>query len=144
MYIFVLVWGGAVASAAPPGAAVPFGKIFSCLMAACAVGSSLFSLLSSLQLRAETFLPPVLLAAALALHAAANPAGGAALSMPAVSPAWLHLVLCFLGFEAAVGVYFPAVGSLRGAHLPDAQRGAIMNITCARPHAPMPPARPPA
>lgn len=139
MYIFVLVWGGAVASAVPTGASVPFGKIFSCLMAACAVGSALFSLLSSLRLRAEAFLPPVLLTAALALYAAAHPAAAgrapAALSMPAVSPAWLHLVLCFIGFEVAVGVYFPAVGSMRAAHVPDAQRGAIMNITCA-PHAP--------
>jgi MFS family permease len=134
MYIFVLVWGGAVASAAPPGATVPFGKIFSCLMAACAVGSALFSLLSSLHLRVETFLPPVLLAAAVALYFAAHPPSDEAptiLPLPRLSPAWLHLVVCFICFEAAVGVYFPAVGSMRGAHLPDAQRGAIMNITCA-------------
>jgi len=78
MYIFVLVWGGAVASAAPSGSDVPFGKIFSCLMAACAVGSALFSLLSSINPRPEAFLQPVLLSAAVALYAAAHPPSNAA------------------------------------------------------------------
>ena len=133
MYIFVLVWGGAVASAAPTGADVPFGKIFSCLMAACAVGSALFSLLSGLKLRVEAFMQPVLLGAAIALYSAAFPPADVASLVWPLPPAWLYLIFCFIGFEVAVGVYFPAVGSMRGAYLPDSQRGAIMNITCAHP-----------
>mmetsp|Transcript_26856 Transcript_26856/g.81293 ORF Transcript_26856/g.81293 Transcript_26856/m.81293 type:complete len:181 (-) Transcript_26856:236-778(-) len=129
MYIFVLVWGGAVASAAPTGADVPFGKIFSCLMAACAVGSALFSLLSGLKLRVEAFMQPVLLGAAIALYSAAFPPADVASLVWPLPPAWLYLIFCFIGFEVAVGVYFPAVGSMRGAYLPDSQRGAIMNIT---------------
>ena len=39
--------------------------------------------------------------------------------------------------QAAVGVYFPAVGGLRAAYLPGAQRGAIMALTC-----PLPPSLP--
>mmetsp|Transcript_48626 Transcript_48626/g.154052 ORF Transcript_48626/g.154052 Transcript_48626/m.154052 type:complete len:220 (+) Transcript_48626:255-914(+) len=132
MYIFVLVFAPAIVAAAPAAAreGLPFGKVFSCFMAACAVGSATFSLCSAKGLRAEAFLLPVLLGAAGALYLASSPPAATMLQRAlSMSHKPLYLVFCFAAFEAAVGVYFPAVGGLRAAYLPGAQRGAIMALT---------------
>lgn len=65
MYIFVLVWGGAMASAVQEAraGATPFGRIFSCFMACCMLGGALFSFMGSLNVRPERYMQPVLVIA---------------------------------------------------------------------------------
>lgn len=38
------------------------------------------------------------------------------------------LFVCFLLFEVACGVYFPAAGTLRGKVIPERSRSAVMNL----------------
>lgn len=123
MYTFVLVWPpalkAAVAAAAPAGAAVPFGAVFSCFMACCMLGSSAFSWAARAGASAE--------AVAVAMLSVSLGAMGLATAAASRS-ALLALSLAFFAFEACVGVYFPTIGTLRGKLLPDAHRGAIMNL----------------
>ncbi|KAG8459917.1 hypothetical protein KFE25_010966 [Diacronema lutheri] len=123
MYTFVLVWPpalkAAVAAAAPAGAAVPFGAVFSCFMACCMLGSSAFSSAARAGVSAERTAVVML-----ALGCAAMGLATAAASRCAL----LALSLALFAFEACVGVYFPTIGTLRGKFLPDEHRGAIMNL----------------
>lgn len=127
--IFVLVWGSSVSQAAGDDVSVPFGSIFSCLMVGCVCGGAVVSLLSSYRVPAERFMPPVLFAAATALAAAATTVAGAAPVVRLAMPPWLKLTLCYVAFEAAVGVYFPAMGGLRSKHVPEQHRGAVMSLS---------------
>lgn len=100
------------------GSAVPFGKAFSCFMAACMVGSSLFPRLADRGVRAETSVAAMLglATAAMATAAAAGHTGLAALAAS------------FFAFEACVGFYFPSIGTLRSKYLPDEHRSIMMNL----------------
>ena len=119
MYIFVLQWPPALKAALGAGVAVPFGKIFSCFMVCCMLGSTSFSALS------RKFKPEDLMAGMLAIAAAAMTA---ATTLGVPSGALLPLVASFFAFEACVGMYFPLIGTLRSKYLPDAYRGVIMNL----------------
>lgn len=123
MYTFVLVWPpalkAAVAAAAPAGTSVPFGAVFSCFMACCMLGSSSFSWASRKGVAVEATAVSMLAVGVVAMGLATAAASRSAL---------LALSLAFFAFEACVGVYFPTIGTLRGKILPDAHRGAIMNL----------------
>ncbi|KAL7549039.1 hypothetical protein ACHAWF_012301 [Thalassiosira exigua] len=123
MYIFVLNWPPAVSrvvgsyfakfaadsSAAP--VSTPYGTVFSCFMACCLLGSTLFSQLTSSNkvdedgkskaISTEKFAP------------------GAILSV---------LMLSLFLFESCVGMYFPAIGTLRSKYFPDSHRSVVMNL----------------
>eukprot|EP01036_Dinobryon_divergens_P024862 gene24862-33350_t len=128
MYIFVLQWPPAIKAAilASPlftqsaGAlTVPFGNIFSCFMACCLLGSTLFGALqASGKIKVEMSFAAMLYVAAAAISAATF-AGVA--NLPA-------LIAAFFIFEVCVGMYFPSIGTLRSKYLPDAQRSVIMNL----------------
>jgi len=113
MYIFVLQWPPAVIGVLP-GQDVPFGKVFSCLMASCMVGSSVFGPFTRIQ-PVEKAAAGMLLVAAVAMGIATNWSG----SLPCV-------LTSFFLFEACVGFYFPAMGTLRSKYLPDSHRGVMM------------------
>mmetsp|Transcript_44402 Transcript_44402/g.138248 ORF Transcript_44402/g.138248 Transcript_44402/m.138248 type:complete len:178 (+) Transcript_44402:18-551(+) len=116
MYVFATQWPPALKATVSRGD-VPFGKVFSCFMAASMLGSSAFGRLAR-RLPAER-----VLAGALALAAGSM---SAALTAGRRSPA--ALLGCFLAFEAAVGMYFPAMGTLRSEHLPDSHRNIMMSM----------------
>jgi len=125
MYTFVLVWPPAVRAAiaalgsAAESQAVPFGAIFSCFMACCMVGSSVFSAAMRTGLAVESVVTIML-----AL-------GFGAMSLATVAATrhmLLALTLAFFVFEACVGAYFPCISTLRSRLLPDEHRGAIMNL----------------
>jgi len=125
MYIFVLQWPPAIKAAilssplfSSAAAAVPFGGIFSCFMACCLLGSTLFGVLAKWGVQVERSFASMLYVAALAISAATY-FGSAHLSV---------LVAAFFVFEACVGMYFPSIGTLRSRYLPDAQRSVIMNL----------------
>ena len=131
MYIFVLQWPPALIGAIR-GGAVPFGKVFSCLMACCMIGSSLFSALSR-RLAVET--------SAVAMFGAATAAMALATVAPTSLPA---LIAAFFVFEVCVGLYFPSIGTLRSKYAtgaPTPERARIFSAVL-RPDLSPPPSRP--
>ena len=99
--------------------AVPFGKIFSCFMVCCMLGSTTFSALTRQGKAAESLMLGMLVFATAAMTAATTLGLGGTIA---------SLVGAFFAFEACVGMYFPLIGTLRSKYLPDAYRGVIMNL----------------
>lgn len=131
MYIFVLQWPpaitGAIQKAFSGGAAssgnvvTPYGTIFSCFMACCLLGSTLFGHLTKRAVAPETYTTAFLTVATLAMSMAAWTVKQSTLSLPL-------LVLSFFAFEVCVGMYFPSIGTLRSRYVPDSHRSVIMNL----------------
>ena len=119
MYIFVLQWPPAIKAALGAGVAVPFGKIFSCFMVCCMLGSTTFSALTRQGKAPENIMMGMLVLATTAMTAATTLGLGGTIA---------SLVGAFFAFEACVGMYFPLIGTLRSKYLPDAYRGVIMNL----------------
>jgi len=116
MYVFVLQWPPAF-KAVMEGGKVPFGRVFSCFMASCMLGSSVFSSLVKRKVDVEDSMSGML---ALALGSmACSAALGSSLGV---------LIASFFAFEACVGFYFPSIGTLRSRYLPDEHRSVIMNL----------------
>merc|ERR1719498_814903 len=85
---------------------------------ACMCGASLFSLMDSGMPPAKLLLP-VFVLSALALSASNFFTGGS------------HLGIIFAGFllfEMCVGIYFPAMGSLKSEIVPEEARAGVYNI----------------
>ncbi|KAL3917730.1 MAG: hypothetical protein SGILL_004575, partial [Bacillariaceae sp.] len=105
MYIFVLQWppaiSRAVATTFGKGATTPFGTVFSCFMACCLFGSTLFGQLAKMKLPMESFTTGMLAVATLAMSVATYTVSSATMSLPA-------LIASFFAFEACVGMYFPS------------------------------------
>lgn len=126
MYIFVLQWppaiSAAVANAFGTGAATPYGTVFSCFMACCLLGSTLFGqLVGKMGVRTESFTAGMLMLATIAM-------GGSTLAASAGSTSLAALMAGFFAFEACVGMYFPSIGTLRSKYVPDSHRSVIMNL----------------
>ena len=124
MYIFVLQWPPAIKSAILQSnwlgqGSIPYGTIFSCFMASCLLGSTLFSQIQSkIQSKIEVPASLMLLTASIAMIAASL-FGSTNLAILASS---------FFIFEACVGMYFPTIGTLRSKYIPDSHRSIIMNL----------------
>lgn len=123
MYIFVLQWPPAIRAAIisqfGEAASVPYGKIFSCFMASCLLGTTAFGSLQSKGVRMETTSAGMLAVAATAM-------GVATASVTCTS--MISLAAAFLTFEICVGLYFPLIGTLRSKYIPDSHRSVIMNL----------------
>lgn len=126
MYIFVLQWppaiSRAVAKAFGDGVATPYGTVFSCFMACCLFGSTLFGQFAKMGVpSAEAFTAGMLAVATAAMSIATFTVSSSTMSLPA-------LVASFFAFEACVGMYFPSIGTLRSKYVPDSHRSVIMNL----------------
>ena len=123
MYIFVLQWPPAIRAAVlsqfGQAANVPYGKIFSCFMACCLLGTTAFGSLQSKGVRTETTSAGMLTMAAAAMGMATASVSGANMA---------GLAAAFLAFEVCVGMYFPLIGTLRSKYIPDSHRSVIMNL----------------
>ena len=115
MYCFVFMWTPALLAGAKMGEKPPFGVIFSSFMVCCMVGSQLFELLLVLKIRITNVLSLVFAVSALALS--------------------ISLIFGnefqyfgFLAFEVCVGLYYPAMGTLKGETIPDSHRATVYNI----------------
>lgn len=125
MYIFVLQWPPAmravITKAFDSSASVPYGSIFSCFMACCLIGSTLFGRLVNSKaknaLTQEQTTSWMLTVAALAMTSATF-----------FQNSLTGLVAAFFVFEACVGMYFPSIGLLRSKYVPDSHRSVIMNL----------------
>ncbi|VDP42842.1 unnamed protein product [Heligmosomoides polygyrus] len=114
MYTFVLEWTPALSQAT--FAPIPHGYIFAGFMVATMMGSSVFKLLSKTH-RPEDFMRYVLLLAAFCL------------AVPVVAPNSAPFIfLAFLVFEICVGIFWPAMGCLRGMYLPEETRSTTINL----------------
>lgn len=126
MYIFVLQWPPAVAAAVGQhfgaNAVTPYGTVFSCFMASCLLGSTMFGQLSKQSVPTEASTTGMLSVATLAMTAATFTvrAGGQA--------SLASLIASLFCFEACVGMYFPSIGTLRSRYVPDSHRSVIMNL----------------
>jgi MFS transporter, MFS domain-containing protein family, molybdate-anion transporter len=129
MYIFVLQWAPAMASAiqtafagSAGSTATPYGPIFSCFMACCLMGSTLFGQLEKLSVPTETFSLAMLAVATAAMSVATwTVRQNSFAQLP-------FLTAAFFAFEACVGMYFPSIGKLRSRFVPDSHRSVIMNL----------------
>lgn len=123
MYTFVINWPPSLSSSVTsffgPNAATPYGSVFSCFMACCLVGSTLFQRLAKYGVENVGFGMLITAAASMTM---------ASFSSALPFSQLKTLVLAFFAFEACVGVYFPFIGTLRSKTVPDSHRAVIMNL----------------
>ena len=124
MYIFVSQWPPAMTAAVKQvygnEASVPFGTVFSCFMACCMIGSTIFSKFSSSGIFLERHGTKMLLIAALSMAMTTH--------FVLTSMDITGLILGFFAFEACVGMYFPMIGTMRSKYLPDSHRSVVMSL----------------
>ncbi len=124
MCIFVSQWPPAMAKAVGQrfgeGAQVPYGTVFSCFMASCMVGSTLFTKVYSAGTFLEKHMTKMLIVSALSI---------AGTLYAVMTPDSLYvLMLGMFSFEACVGMYFPMIGTMRSKYLPNSHRSVIASI----------------
>lgn len=126
MYIFVLSWAPLMEKTIYDNfgdtVPTPYGQIFSCFMAACMLGSTLFTIAVKI-FRLERVVVCLLAMASLSLFLSLW-----SVSHTSTSLAVFRLFLSYVGFETCVGMYFPSIGTLRATILPDSHRSAIMTL----------------
>lgn len=126
MYVFILQWPSAVskavATAFGAGSATPFGTVFSCFMTCSLLGSLLFgrSLANKARLTETT--------AAGMLGVSATSMAVAAACTAAESVSMTALLAAFFVYEACVGMYFPAIGTIRSKLIPDDKKSVILSL----------------
>jgi len=113
MYIFVFNWSPAVSAGS--STIPPFGLIFTTFMVARMGGSSLFAIVIK-DISAARLLTRVLVV------------GSIALALPLVSSSPMATLVAFILFEVCVGVYWPAMGTLRSQVVPEENRATIYTI----------------
>jgi len=127
MYIFVLQWPPAITGIiadAFGGMSTPYGTVFSCFMASCLLGSTIFGQLVKRNVSTESSTAAMLSVATVAMSIAAwISKADSVIAMPLAS-----LVAAFFAFEGCVGMYFPSIGTLRSKYVPDSHRSVIMNL----------------
>lgn len=129
MYIFVLQWPPAMTAAIGRvfgDVATPYGTVFSCFMASCLLGSTIFGRAAKkADFNTQYFMYHMLTCATSAMGL------GVASRLYSVTKPWkslLSLIFGFFTFEACVGMYFPSMGTIRSKYIPDSHRSVIMNL----------------
>jgi len=113
MYTWVLEWTPALSDNPAP---IPHGIIFTGFMLSVMIGSTAFKLLSH-KYAVESLMRPILLVAALCLL------------VPVFCPRnQLFIYSAFLVFEFCVGVFWPAMCTMRGKFVPEETRSTVMNF----------------
>ncbi|XP_014671311.1 PREDICTED: molybdate-anion transporter-like [Priapulus caudatus] len=127
MYTFVLEWTPALSPPIDPTdevtlahgnerVTIPHGYVFANFMVAIMIGSCIFKLLL-VHLPVESFMRPVLLIAA------------GSLAMPVLFHGEQMLIFVgFIIFEVCVGIFWPALSTMRGKYVPEEARSTIMNL----------------
>ena len=115
MFVFVMIWASHL-EAVSGGNRLQYGNIFASFMAACMIGSRVFTLFTRFS---ATF--PVILATCLALLSHVSLMRG---SQTVVQVYW-----AFVLFEFAVGIYYPAVGTLKSRLIADSERSTMSAVS---------------
>lgn len=117
MYLFVFLWAPALKSAQSSQVDLPYGVIFASFMAATLASSLAFNIITSRQLMRHTsLLVAILGVSAVCFFLSAAPKSEQ-------SAFW---VFCL--FEAAVGMYWPCMGYLKGKVVEDAVRAHVYGL----------------
>ena len=119
MYMFVFMWTPILDPGYPP-----LGIVFACFMICYMAGSSSFDLLTCKKMNAETILQ---ISFGLGLVAMTGCIYTSDPTRNTSSNSLIASYVCFLIFEVAVGLYFPAVSYLRSQAIPEGLRANIMN-----------------
>lgn len=114
MYVFVFMWTPALSTTSDYP--IYHGWIFATFMICVLIGSSLFSLLLSHQLRVERFSLWMFTVAA------------ASLLLPAFTTSHSFRLASFCLFEVTVGMFWPSLGFMRSRYVPEEVRATVMNI----------------
>eukprot|EP01013_Petalomonas_cantuscygni_P036284 TRINITY_DN659_c0_g2_i1.p1 TRINITY_DN659_c0_g2~~TRINITY_DN659_c0_g2_i1.p1 ORF type:complete len:465 (-),score=99.02 TRINITY_DN659_c0_g2_i1:548-1942(-) len=116
MYTFVFMWTPMLGRAHTGGGTIPHGLIFASFMMCMSIGGRVHELLRRGG-SDEAFIRYVFVTAA------------AMMAVPIVFPTSEPLVMgAFCVFEACVGVFWPAVMSLRSRYVPEATRSTVINF----------------
>jgi MFS transporter, MFS domain-containing protein family, molybdate-anion transporter len=125
MYVFVMQWPPILNAAIQYNygeyAETPYGTVFSCFMACCLLGSTLFGQLGKWGVPRLISATVMLTVATLSLAYATYAVGNTTTSLTS-------LIAAFFVYEACVGMYFPCIGLLRSQYLPDSHRAVIMTL----------------
>ena len=113
MYIFVFMWTPAIKAKTPDD--IPFGLVFATFMVGCMAGSSIFSVLIGTMKNEK-----------IGVYAFAVATG--TFILMALAPTDTLAMVAFLLFEMTVGVYFPMMGTMKSAIVPESKRTAIYNL----------------
>lgn len=113
MYIFVFMWTPALTQQHDD--TLPFGLIFSTFMVCCMAGSSMFSIQME-RMKNEELGVMVFAVAAFAM------------ALVALSPSTTLKFLAMNLFEMTVGMYWPIMGTMKGAIVPESKRAGIYNL----------------
>jgi hypothetical protein len=115
MYVFVFMWTPALQALTEEKDSLPFGLIFSTFMVSCMAGSSLFSLAIQ-KVKGEVLGVLVFAGASLAMLIAT------------LSSSETIVFIMMNVFEMTVGMYWPIMGTMKGAIVPENKRAAIYNL----------------
>ncbi|XP_031574732.1 molybdate-anion transporter-like [Actinia tenebrosa] len=121
MYTFVLEWTPALTPVEKLGTkdvkqTIPHGWIFASYMVSIMLGSSIFKYLCRTN-SPESFMRVVFAVAAMSL------------TVPIISPkSQTSIFIAFLVFEVCVGIFWPALGTMRSKYVPEESRATIMNM----------------
>lgn len=124
MYVFVLEWTPALTQALKnakidktdnQNPAIPHGYIFASYMVAMMMGSNSFKLLCNYA-TPESFMRSIVVVSAVCM------------SVPVFMPdAQLIMFIAFLIFEFCIGIFWPAMATMRSKYVPEEARATVMN-----------------
>ncbi|KAK4187218.1 hypothetical protein QBC35DRAFT_452533 [Podospora australis] len=117
MYLFVFFWAPALQSISSSASSLPYGVIFASFMAATLASSLVFNIITSRGLISfSSLLPTILATSSACFFLSASP-------RTEQSTFWI-----FCLFEAAVGMYWPCMGYLKGKLIDDAVRAQVYGV----------------
>lgn len=123
MYIFVFMWTPALEASlardlgksAKDASPLPHGLVFAIFMVSIMVGSKIFEMVIEKR-PVEQLSRWVFLVASIAM------------AVPVLTANHTLQLAAFCAFEMCCGLYFPAVGTMRGRYIPEEVRSTVMNV----------------
>ncbi|KAL7552742.1 hypothetical protein ACHAWF_015979 [Thalassiosira exigua] len=146
--IFIMVWPPSMTRAIHQtygdDAVTPYGVIFSCFMACCMVGGSIFASTNaatdssgkrkSLERSTVILMGVSCLSFVMAIFATSQSSSTTDDTSPpkyqevAAWQSLAPLIVSYFVYESCVGLYFPSIGTLRSKYLPDTHRSSLMSL----------------
>jgi len=117
MFTFVYLWTPTLT--ATTQTSYPLGRVFSCFMVSIMVGSLLFRMLIGAGIKVDR-----VLAMATNLFLVSNLCA----AFTANSDWKVMCLLSFIGIEISLGLYFPAIGTIRSNLIPETERSTVINL----------------